>query len=387
MSFAPPPPRDAPHGPQAPALGGCVPASVGRRTGAAVLDSLILGLPAGAASACSSVGAAQESTALVVVGGVLGLLTLAGLVVVGVGFARTGVSPGKKAMGLRLVDVRTGGAPGMAGTWLRYLLVLLGSAVVVGWVVAVVQVVRGGATGRRTWYDTATNVALLDVVAGRDPLVDAPSARAARTTAPTPQTGSFAAESAPRFAAVPTLVTMDGAPLHPVGTAPATPAVPPVPPPPPAHAEVDDLEATRATADVRAQREAAEAPVVALLTFDSGVVEEISGRGVVGRKPRLADGVEGTVLAIDDDTRTVSKTHLELVVEKGGVRVTDLWSTNGSTVIDPEGDGVPLDAGTPVLAAYGSTITVGDHWFTVARVMTAQDAFDDAGDTILRGPR
>jgi hypothetical protein len=40
-----------------------------------------------------------------------------------------------------------------------------------------------------------------------------------------------------------------------------------------------------------------------------------------------------------------------------------------------------------VLARYGSTVTVGDHWFTVSRVMTAQDEFDDAGDTILRGPR
>ncbi|MEP7764746.1 RDD family protein [Sanguibacter sp. 25GB23B1] len=387
MSFAPPPPRIVPPGPQVSALGGCVPAAPGRRAGAAVLDSVILALPAGAASVCTSIGLAEEMTVLVVIGGVLALLTLAGLVLVGVGFATSGLSPGKRAMGLRLVSVRTGGAPGF-GTWLRFVLAGLGSAVLVGWVLAVVQVLRDAPGDRRTWYDTATDVALLDVVAGRDPFVGAAVARAAGAVPP-PPAGSFAGATPPPLAAVPTLVTMDGAPLHPVDVAPAGPAAVPVPPPPPppAPGDTDDLDQTRATADIRAQREGAEPPVVALLTFDSGVVENVTGRGLVGRKPRLADGADGTILVVDDDTRTVSKTHLELVVEKGGVRVTDLWSTNGSTVIAPQGDTTTLDAGSPVLALYGSTVTVGDHWFTVSRVMTPQDAFDDAGDTILRGPR
>lgn len=385
MSFAPPPPRTAPPGPQVSALGGCVPAAPGRRAGAAVLDSLILALPASAGSVCTSIGLAEEMTALVVVGGALTLLTLAGLVVVGVGFARTGLSPGKRAMGLRLVSVSTGGAPGF-GTWLRFVLAGLGSAVLVGWVLAVVQVLRDVPGDRRTWYDTATDVALLDVVAGRDPFTSAVRPGVAGAVPP-PSAASFAGATPPPFAAVPTLVTMDGAPLHPVDVAPALPVLAPVPPPPSALDDADDLDQTRATADIRAQSESPEPPVVALLTFDSGVVEHVSGRGLVGRKPRLADGAEGAILAVDDDTRTVSKTHLELVVEKAGVRVTDLWSTNGSTVIDPQGDTTTLDAGSPVLALYGSTVTVGDHWFTVSRVMTPQDEFDDAGDTILRGPR
>ena len=385
MSFAPPPQRIVPPGPQLSALGGCVPAAPGRRAGAAVLDALILAVPAGAASACTTIGLAEEMTPLVVVGGILGLLVLAGLVVVGLGFARTGLSPGKRAMGLRLVDVRTGGAPGFGGTWLRYVLVGFGSAVLVGWVIAVVQVLRDVPGDRRTWYDSATNVALLDVVAGRDP-ADGLAAGTAARTAHAPVAESFAGEDAPRLAAVPTLVTMDGAPLHPVGLVPPPQAMLPVPPPPSA-VEIDDLDETRATVDLAADGGRAEPPPVALLTFDSGVVEEVTGRGVVGRRPRLADGTDGTLLAVEDDTRTVSKTHLELVVETDGVRVTDLWSTNGSTVVDLAGDVVPLDAGSPVLAVYGSTVTVGDHWFTVTRVMTPQDAFDDAGDTILRGPR
>lgn len=385
MSFAPPPPRIVPPGPQVSALGGCVPAAPGRRAGAAVLDSLILALPASAGSVCTSIGLAEEMTALVVVGGALTLLTLAGLVVVGVGFARTGLSPGKRAMGLRLVSVSTGGAPGF-GTWLRFVLAGLGSAVLVGWILAVVQILRDVPGDRRAWYDTATDVALLDVVAGRDPFASAVRPGAAGAVPP-PPTASFAGATPPPFAAVPTLVTMDGAPLHPVDVAPALPVLAPVPPPPPTPDDADDLDQTRATADIRAQSASPEPPVVALLTFDSGVVEHVSGRGLVGRKPRLADGAEGTILAVDDDTRTVSKTHLELVVEKAGVRVTDLWSTNGSTVIDPQGDTTTLDAGSPVLALYGSTVTVGDHWFTVSRVMTPQDEFDDAGDTILRGPR
>lgn len=387
MSFAPPPPRFVPPGPQVSALGGCVPAAPGRRAGAAVLDSLILSVPAGAASACTTLGTVQETTALVVVGGVLALLVLAGLVVVGVGFARTGLTPGKRAMGLRLVDARTGGAPGFAGTWWRYVLVGFGSAVVVGWVMAVVQVLRDVPGDRRTWYDSATDVALLDVVAGRDPADDLAARRAEARPAPAPAAASFAGEPAPRLAAVPTLVTMDGAPLHPVDVAPAQPATAPVPPPPASVDDADDLDETRATVDLRPGTAGAEPPPVALLTFDSGVAEEVTGRALVGRRPRLADGAEGTLLTVDDDTRTVSKTHLELVVERDGVRVTDLWSTNGSTVVDADGDAVPLDAGSPLLAVYGSTVTVGDHWFTVSRVLSERDAFDDAGDTILRGPR
>ncbi|PFG34392.1 RDD family protein [Sanguibacter antarcticus] len=394
MSFAPPPPRRVSPVPSLSALGGCVPAAPGRRAGAAALDTVVLSVPAGAAGACTAVGLVQETAPLVVVGGVLGALTLVGLVAVGVSFARTGRSPGKAAMGLRLVDARTAGAPGTGGTWLRFVLAGLGSVLLVGWVLAAVQVLRDRPGDRRTWYDSATDVALLDVVAGRDPATDHVQPWLAKRAPSTAPTATAAGHAPDRLAPVPTLVTMDGAPLHPDGAAPAPLTPAPVPPPAPDASDdpddLDDLDAldqTDVTVDITTRGERFDPLVVAHLTFDCGTVADVKGRALVGRKPRLADGAEGTLLAMTDGTRTVSKTHLELVVEDDGVRVTDLWSTNGSTIIDPHGDTTTLDAGSPVLALYGSVVTVGEHWFTVARVTTPQDELDDAGQTLLRGRR
>ncbi|MBI9113436.1 RDD family protein [Sanguibacter suaedae] len=447
MSFVPPPPPPAGAGaPGASALAGCRPAEPGRRVGAAVVDSLLSAIPSGAAVGCIQVGLVQDVAVLVVVGSVLALGWTAGLVTIGLSYARTGASPGKRAMGLRLVDVRTGAVPGFGGTWPRFFAAVLGGAVLVGWVTGVVQVLRNPRGDRRTWYDTMTDVVLLDVVAGRDPAV-LPDARTRTLPARRSKPAHDDADGqgpASQFADVPVLVSMDGSPLHPHaaggpdGGGPVSPlGGPPVPPPPPGAAEagvpglgtphpgpgatsashrpvplldghphavpgaapadgpVDDLEETRVTV-ARTRRPgtpSAPTPAVASaqLTFDTGDVEDITGRGVIGRRPQLPEGTGGadggTAITVPDTTRTVSKTHLEFVVEETGLRVTDLWSTNGSTVVGADGDQVPLPAGEAVLAPFGSTVTVGDHWFTVTRPRTAASGYDEAGDTILRGSR
>ncbi|SDB84343.1 Uncharacterized membrane protein YckC, RDD family [Sanguibacter gelidistatuariae] len=406
-------PYGRPVGPP-PALVGCVPAAPGRRTGSAVLEGLASGLPVGCASVSLQVGLAKELPALVVLGAALGLAWLAGFVVVAAGFARTGASPGKKAMGLRLVDARTGGAPGPAA-WGRFLLAGLGGAVLIGWIIAVVQILTNKRGDRSAWYDSSTNLILLDVVAGRDPFLAqqgelaperpasaydtggagrAPGADAGwgapgltaissgqhGTQFSQQSAGGFAPPDQP-FAGVPVLVGLDGAPLHPAGRLSA-----PVPPPPVAEPVAQPVAAVPAPP-------APPAPPRAAFTFDSGDVREVTGAGTIGRMPRPAREGEAPVapepalLTITDVTRTVSKSHLSYEVEASGVRVTDLGSTNGSTVIVPDGTAVPLIAGTAVLVAYGSTVTVGEHSFTLARVTTPQEDFADAGETFLRDPR
>ena len=90
------------------------------------------------------------------------------------------------------------------------------------------------------------------------------------------------------------------------------------------------------------------------------------------------------VLTITDVSRTVSKSHLSFEVEAAGVWVTDLGSTNGSSVIGTDGVTTPLEPGTAVLAAHGSTVTLGDMSFVVTADSSGRDGDDDIEYTIQR---
>lgn len=439
------------------ALVGCRPATPGRRTASAVIEGLASGLPVGAASVSLQLGLIKETPALVVVGAVLALGWLAGLVFVALGFSRTGVSPGKKAMGLRLVDARTGGAPGPAA-WGRYLLAGLGAAVLVGWVIAVVQILSNAGGKRRAWYDTTTNLVLLDVASGRDPFTEqrAPGVARPGTPAMLPPGGAGAGgtwtggplssgqhgtqfgpggpggytppvepltevpgftthnvpptqagppvpavqhPSAPMITKVPPASSVPPVPpVQPAPPVPATPAITltaaPVPAPPTDAAPTPLAHPTDPVhpvgpvppvdRDLTPPPAPAPAPARATFTFDSGEVHEVAGTGRIGRAPRPPRTgeapvvVDPSILAIADVTRTVSKSHLSYLVTGLGVHVTDLGSTNGSTVIGPDGDEVTLVAGTAALVAYGSTVTVGEQSFTITRAAAQERLADEA---------
>ncbi len=65
---------------------------------------------------------------------------------------------------------------------------------------------------------------------------------------------------------------------------------------------------------------------------------------VVGREPvATADGVQ--MLAIPDDTRTISKRHARLDLVDGAWQVTDLDSTNGVVVTSTDGRAVSVRSG------------------------------------------
>lgn len=96
--------------------------------------------------------------------------------------------------------------------------------------------------------------------------------------------------------------------------------------------------------------------------------------------------IEPGVLTVTDLTRTVSKAHLSFEVQESGVWLTDLGSTNGSTVMGVRGVPAALVAGTPVLVGYGSTVTVGELAFTLALV-PARPVEDDDDDYMTRRDR
>lgn len=81
----------------------------------------------------------------------------------------------------------------------------------------------------------------------------------------------------------------------------------------------------------------------------------VTPRMLIGRNPSTADGE--TVVAIPDLEREVSKSHLLLEQEPdGSVFVTDLHSTNGTSI-----NGRPIDPAVRVAVDSASTLRLGGH--------------------------
>lgn len=100
--------------------------------------------------------------------------------------------------------------------------------------------------------------------------------------------------------------------------------------------------------------------------FDDGLRMALGGPGLIGRNPAGRDGeLFEHLIAVADDTRTISKTHLEFGLEPQGLWIIDRNSTNGSSVVLPDGQRVDLEPGVRVSAPIGSTVEIGDRHFQV----------------------
>lgn len=130
-----------------------------------------------------------------------------------------------------------------------------------------------------------------------------------------------------------------------------------VPAPAPAEVPVvegedDDLERTIARRPVHSVQ----------LSFDDGTHHFLVGKALVGRAPTPHEKYEGAhLIAINDPGRSISKRHIALTVQNGGVLVEDMHSLNGTTVITPEGTTLAVLPGAPVVAPAGSTVYYGDR--------------------------
>lgn len=103
------------------------------------------------------------------------------------------------------------------------------------------------------------------------------------------------------------------------------------------------------------------------LSFSTGDVVEVSGSGLVGRRPITQPGehVDQRVV-VSDPTRSVSKTHLEFGLEGDELWICDRYSGNG-TIAHPLG-GVPrqCEAGRRYRVTRGTRVEIGDQWFDVS---------------------
>jgi uncharacterized RDD family membrane protein YckC len=399
-----------------------VPATAGKRLGAAVIDwlpplaVLVLTLTIGFAGITRTRNGqyiTYDTASLVLFGSIGFGLTLVYLFVVMGIEARTGKTPGNLLMGIRSAD-NDGYAPGAGPVFLRglitgagVLVALLAAVLVVvfkwfgpallilaplllagaAWAVLVVVSNTWDRNGRlRGWHDKAAKALVFDVKAGRNPIatggIQGPYSFAPLNLPPvqqvlSPVAGAPAASPPVHTASAP--AQAPAAQTSPSQTMPYTaPAsfVPSSLTPPPApstggasvvagggqgrqHHVDDDVE--------RTQVRGAGGPVpvaVLRIRLDDGRDFQLDRSVLVGRNPVGQSGEQHSqLLAVDDPGRSISKTHLHLLTDGAGIWVTDRNSTNGSAVTTPNGARTPLAPGVPTFVTPGSSVHFGDRTF------------------------
>lgn len=357
--------------------------------------------------------------ALGVVYGVVGLIGLLGWLGLALADGLSGRTLGNAVLGIRTVALDGDGTIGAGRGLLRWLvLALCGVLPLIGTVLVLVSPTFD-ATGRRQgWHDKAARALVRDVrgVPPRSfapatalPVPEGSAASAAPTAGPPVEPAGPVAPQGPATAGgtdpwsfpaagqrtpsggvitgvpgvSPALPEQDAATQGRPG--PGSPAVPvretpPTVPAPRSPAEAgstdtvgsvpaaleDDLEATRFSVSSRRSEGAATAvPSRIVVEVEPDRRVHVTTRTLVGRNPQQDTGAAATLLRVEDLTRSVSKTHLELLPTPEGLQVTDLRSTNGSAAIAPSGSVRELRAGEPVTVTAGWVVQLGERRLTV----------------------
>lgn len=133
----------------------------------------------------------------------------------------------------------------------------------------------------------------------------------------------------------------------------------------------EDDDATRLVAAPAAQQatssddDATELMARIRLRFDNGEEHTLAPRTLVGRNPQASGGE--SVIAVQDESRSMSKTHALIENNQHGIVVTDLGSTNGTSVTDVDGTVYPVPANQPTILPDGWTLQLGDRDVTVEK--------------------
>lgn len=235
---------------------GAVPASLGRRLLAAVIDgvaALLLGggfVLAGTVQLLDQVGAGAAGRTAVTPTGVPVIAVVGGVVLVIVGVVQwvllgtRGWTLGKKLVSLRALDARTGRPLGLGRALVRLLVPGVSGVVpLVGPVLVGLSPLFDDSGRRQGWHDKAAGSVVLDVAVGRDPMTAPAPDASARIDALLRSAGpgtSAAGQAAgprtpppPQAAAAPSPSAPAPAPPAPAAPAPPGSAAPPPPAPRP----------------------------------------------------------------------------------------------------------------------------------------------------------
>jgi uncharacterized RDD family membrane protein YckC len=99
-----------------------------------------------------------------------------------------------------------------------------------------------------------------------------------------------------------------------------------------------------------------------VFTWDDGTRVAVSRRTIFGRNPAPEDGA--VIVAVRDETLSLSKTHFEAAAEASGGWVVDRHSTNGMTLVR-DGQRIACPAGQRVAVRLGDAIEIGDRIVTI----------------------
>ncbi|MGO2091239.1 MAG: RDD family protein [Microbacterium gubbeenense] len=308
-----------------------------------------------------------------------------------VAHGRRGTSIGKAFFGVRSVNIATLERPGFWRIVLRLIVFVASGIVVVGPLLMVLSSFWDPAGRRRGWHDYAGGVWLVDIKRGLNPYdekrmriarkavrVETAPEREARISLATPSGESERGEYRPVARVSSGVLGMARATTDPRRDGPApeqasvvlgvpgglrgAPPAQPAPQPP----------APSAPAPAAAQPQApAPVPAVAYeLEIDSGQRVRVGGLIVLGRAPRAEDVPQGVSrVAIPDDTRSISKTHLSARPLADGVEIIDLDSTNGCE-IERAGQTRAIPPRTPIRAIPGDVVRFGDRSLVIIAAPT-----------------
>ncbi|WP_394942350.1 RDD family protein [Psychromicrobium sp. YIM B11713] len=407
-----------------------VSASAGKRLAAKLIDAVIpavLSIVGGivgvlniSITRINDQDVSVDSTWFLIWYGAASLLSLAYWVLLWIWEARTGKTLGNLLLGLRTTDMK-GLRAGVLAIFVRNLIIAIGFAfAVVGGVLVMISNLWDKNAKRQGWQDKAAHTLVFDIKAGRDPLtsggIDGPASfapvelpammpvnspvagnRSAQASSsvqtpdqpveqplvisPEPNSGvpgpsSFQAPSGAQPSGTQSVQPLPFPPSGPIPgfepqqqpshnpnqwQPPAEPAGPASWAPTPGAPHPDEI-AGETKFRPRPSTQSFK------LLFDDGRIVDLDGAALIGRNPSGYDGeVIDQLIAVPDESRSISKTHLHVRTADEGLWVTDRQSTNGSAVVSAEGSVNRLVAGDAALAPVGSTVRFGDRSLTVVR--------------------
>lgn len=186
----------------------------------------------------------------------------------------------------------------------------------------------------------------------------APPAPTARFSAPMPQplAREASAEAPPAEVeaprppepAVPTPAVPTTAPAVPT-TAPAVPATAPKP-------AATATNSTTASAPASAS--------YAALLLDTGQSIPVNRTIVLGRAPSPQRATDSPI-PVEDQTRSLSRTHVRIAPSEGGITIEDLNSANGTRARSPNGQTHTLVPGQPIELPMNSQLLLGERLISV----------------------
>ena len=374
----------APMSPAPPLPDGVVPAPGARRLGAFLIDAVLITVAYyGITAVALAMGLASGS-----IDTLMTMTTVSGLIVIALAAAMTawlwarGYTPGHRLLGLRWAAWDGAGPAGARSVGWYALAGLVGTPTL--GVVPIITLLVTDPQGRN-WIDRVCGTVV--VIAG-------PAGSAAPRSGPIAVPGTAGMSRAPGAAGpVPAFVedTQEQPPLTAsqlrdrLGAAAAAgaadgpfaaiPAIPTVPTAPTALAAPVALAAAaepigdgRIFAPTPAPAGPAPAPAATLVMDTGQRIVLVAPRTLLGRAPvAVAPWEEADTVPVTDPDRSISKTHLAVLLDGDRLSVRELGSTNGSAVVGTDGARTTLLMGQDVVVPDGARIELGDRSFTVER--------------------